>query len=195
MAADAAVAFLLEKVTGIIVGYADLISGAGKEFKQLQDDVKLLKTNINKLSKDPSVKEIQNQVRDVIYEVEDTIDSWLTQAAALKSKGKVKRLTKWLSPNHISLASQVKTLRQDRVKEMLDKTMTMGSTVGTTNEEEARGANTVRDSCTLLLIFNCFDYILYVFINLFYMFQIRCLIHFRSSSFLSYSIFIKILFV
>ncbi|KAL8529940.1 hypothetical protein ACS0TY_007130 [Phlomoides rotata] len=145
--ADAAVAFLLEQVSGVIKGYAHLISGAGKEFESLKEDVESLKATLkdlgNKSSKEHGARLIQNQIRDVVYEVEDTIDSWLTQAAALKGNPKSNRCFIWLCPNHVSLANEVKSLREDKVKIMLDKASKMGP-VGTTMVEQAKETRTDR---------------------------------------------------
>ncbi|KAL8547707.1 hypothetical protein ACS0TY_007143 [Phlomoides rotata] len=146
--ADAAVAFLLEQVSGVIKGYADLISGAGKEFKLLKDDVESLKATLkdlgNKSSKEQGALLFQNQIRDVVYEVEDTIDSWLTKAAVLKGNPKIKRCFIWLCPNHVSLANEVKSLRQDKVKKMLDKASKMGPVGASMVEQQAKETRTDR---------------------------------------------------
>lgn len=144
MADQAAVTFLLEQVSEVIRGYADLISGAEKEFKKLKEDVDQLKailkdTANTSTSDDSSVRLIKNRIRDVVYEVEDAIDSWLTES---KSKN---RLTRGVT--NFNFAKKVKSLREDQVKEMLVKANEMKTTLqsaGTSKADEVHERRTVR---------------------------------------------------
>lgn len=140
--ADAAVGFLLEQVKGVMKGYADLISGAAKEFESLKDDVETLKATLKDIASKPSDEHrailMQKQLREVVYEVEDTIDSWLTQAAAFKANG-FKRRFVWLCPNHISLANQVKSLRRNEVMKMLANARAEMAPAAATTKEELAG--------------------------------------------------------
>lgn len=151
--ADAAVVFLLEQVTGVIKGYADLISGADKEFKRLKDDVEELKTILmdtaHKSSEDQGARLTKNKIREVLYEVEDAIDTWLTES---KEKNKLMR-----GITNLHFAKKVKSLREDKVRDMLEKANAMKialQSVGTSNEEDAQERRTVRLRLPILNLFS-----------------------------------------
>ncbi|KAL8547614.1 hypothetical protein ACS0TY_007077 [Phlomoides rotata] len=131
----AAVTFLLEQVTEVIRGYADLISSADKEFKKLKEDVEVLKAILKDTSSTSTMNKgarlIKNQIRDVVYEVEDAIDTWLTES---KAKHRLMR-----GAAGLTFAKKVKTLREGQVKEMLHKANEMRIALkyaGTTKEAE-----------------------------------------------------------
>ncbi|KAL8547705.1 hypothetical protein ACS0TY_007142 [Phlomoides rotata] len=135
MADHAAVTFLLEQVTEVIRGYADLISSADKEFKKLKEDVEelkgILKDTSSTSTEGKSVRLIKNQIRDVVYEVEDAIDTWLTES---KAKHRLMR-----GAAGLTFARKVKTLRVGQVKEMLQKANEMKTALksaGTNKEAE-----------------------------------------------------------
>ncbi|KAI3464148.1 hypothetical protein Pfo_020811 [Paulownia fortunei] len=139
--ADAAVTFLLEKVSEVLKSYADLISGAENDLHQLNNELGLLKSFLQDAAKKPKkeefFREIERQIRDVVYDAEDTIDSCLTQAAKAKAKFSLRRR---FSASDVNLATQVKSLREDKVKPVLDKinkyaNMQFGDRSGTTVEE------------------------------------------------------------
>lgn len=145
MADVAAVTFLLEQVTGVIKGYADLISGADKEFKNLKKDVEelkaILKDTANKSRDDNASRLIKSEIREVVYDVEDAIDSWLTES---KGKSKAGRLIK-----KYNFADHVKKLRDDKLKSLLENAKKMKSdlaSLGTSKEEEAQERRMVKYS-------------------------------------------------
>ncbi|XP_057769601.1 putative late blight resistance protein homolog R1A-10 [Salvia miltiorrhiza] len=117
---EAAVAFLLEQVKAVVVGYADLISGAENELEQLKTDLALLKgflkQTAEKKKKEAPLMSLEKETRDAVYVVEDTIDTGLTQAIAKKSKS-IHRL----SLKNVNLAKEVKSIREAKVKPLLDK--------------------------------------------------------------------------
>ncbi|KAK4394845.1 putative disease resistance protein [Sesamum angolense] len=120
--ADAAITFLLENGVQLVKSYYDLISGAEAELKQLRDEVALLKAYLRQASrkeqKDDPLREMERQIREAIYDAEDTIDSCLTDAGVANSKFKLFRS---LRPKRGTLASEVKSLRKDTVTPLLTK--------------------------------------------------------------------------
>lgn len=152
MADHAAVTFLLEQITEVIEGHVNLISGVDKEFKRLKDDIvelkAILEDTANTATEDKSVRLIKTHIREVIYEVEDAIDSWLTEK---KGKNRFSR-----TATSFSFAKKLKSLREEKVKEILEKAMEMKATLqslGNTNEikdddQERRIHRMVSDSFT-----------------------------------------------
>ncbi|KAL0356274.1 UNVERIFIED_CONTAM: putative disease resistance protein [Sesamum radiatum] len=120
--ADAAITFLLENGVQLVKSYYDLISGAENELKQLRDEVALLKAYLRQASrkeqKDDPLREMERQIREAIYDAEDTIDSCLTDAGVANTRFKLLRS---LRPKRGSLASEVKSLRKDTVTPLLSK--------------------------------------------------------------------------
>lgn len=102
--------------------YKDLISGSENEFNQLNKDLSTLKAFLkdagNRSNKDAMFKEMEVQIRDLVYDVEDTVDTCLTKAAEAKTKSSIRRR---LGTSRVSLATEVKSLRDDKVKPMLEK--------------------------------------------------------------------------
>ncbi|KAK6123585.1 hypothetical protein DH2020_042674 [Rehmannia glutinosa] len=88
--ADAAVEFLLENLQQLLLYHAHLISDAKNQVEKLEKDLRLfkafLKDSTKKRRKDNSLRELVGQIRDVVYEAEDVIDAFVTQAAESKSK-------------------------------------------------------------------------------------------------------------
>ncbi|GFP88433.1 putative late blight resistance protein homolog r1a-6 [Phtheirospermum japonicum] len=88
--ADAAVEFLLDNLQQLLLYHAHLISGAKIQVERLEKDLRLfkafLKDSTKKRRKDNSLRELVAQIRDVVYEAEDVIDAFVTQAAEVKSK-------------------------------------------------------------------------------------------------------------
>ncbi|KAI3454371.1 hypothetical protein Pfo_011034 [Paulownia fortunei] len=88
--ADAAVEFLLENLQQLLLYHAHLISDAKNQVEKLEKDLRLFKAflrdSTKKRRKDESLRELVRQIRDVVYEAEDIIDAFVTQAAESKSK-------------------------------------------------------------------------------------------------------------
>ncbi|KAH6794739.1 hypothetical protein C2S52_005216 [Perilla frutescens var. hirtella] len=107
--AEAAVTFLLEQLKEVVIGYKDLISGAENEFKQLNDDLDLLKAFLKETAKntkkDVLLREWERRIRNAVYEVEDTIDTCLTNAIQLQAKTSLRRRL-GVGGNRLSLAKE-----------------------------------------------------------------------------------------
>ncbi|EYU17764.1 hypothetical protein MIMGU_mgv1a026345mg [Erythranthe guttata] len=101
--ADAAVTFLLEKVTLVLKYYGDLIGGAENELQSLKSELESLKVAAHKSKKQKVFKHMEMQTRDVVHEVEDTLDTCLAAAAAAAEKEEQRRL------------APVMTIRRDNV--------------------------------------------------------------------------------
>ncbi|KAL1563996.1 putative late blight resistance protein R1C-3 [Salvia divinorum] len=114
--AEAALTFLLGELRDTLKWYHDLLSGSQNDFDLLNGELNLMKKFLCDASnrrEEKMFKEIEQQIRDVIYEVEDTIDKWLTAA---KGKTTIGRFSK----KKFSLANEVKSLRDDRVQPVLN---------------------------------------------------------------------------
>ena len=105
--AEAAVTFLLENVQKLLVEQMNLISGAEKELKQLQSELELMNAFLieyaNNREKGQVFIQFERQIREAVYEAEDTLDACLTHKA--KSGGSI------LNIKHLNLAKKVKELR------------------------------------------------------------------------------------
>ncbi|KAL6559346.1 hypothetical protein OROGR_004463 [Orobanche gracilis] len=88
--ADAAVEFLLDNLQQLLLYHAHLITDAKNQVEKLEKDLRLfkafLKDSTRKRRKDNSLRELVSQIRDVVYEAEDVVDAFVTQAAESKSK-------------------------------------------------------------------------------------------------------------
>ncbi|KAL1553937.1 putative late blight resistance protein R1A-10 [Salvia divinorum] len=106
--AEAAVTFLLENVQKLLVEQMNLISGAEKELKQLQSELELMNAFLieyaNNREKGQVFIQFERQIREAVYEAEDTLDACLTHKA--KSKSAV-----LLNLKNADLAKKVKELR------------------------------------------------------------------------------------
>ncbi|KAL2254089.1 UNVERIFIED_CONTAM: putative late blight resistance protein R1A-10 [Sesamum indicum] len=112
--AEAAVTFLLENLQQLVADQLSLISGAQNELEQLQNELDLMKSfledSASKRVKSELFKTLEKQIREIVYTAEDTIDTCVSQAAA----------GSWfkrnLNPNRLSLAKEVQSLREEKVK-------------------------------------------------------------------------------
>lgn len=118
--AETAITSLLEQLKEVLKWHKDLLSDSKDEFQKLNDDLKYMKAFLrdagNRSEKAESLKVITRQIRDVLYEVEDTIDVCLMAAAKRKSS-----IHRRLMPNKMSFAKEVKSLREDKIKPLLDQ--------------------------------------------------------------------------
>lgn len=109
--ADAAVTFLLEYVQKLIGEQINLISGAETELKALQNELELMKAFLEDASKTREKGQVfiqlGRQVREAVYEAEDTLDTCLTNKANSRLKinlrsfdlaGEVKEVLRKLQP-------------------------------------------------------------------------------------------------
>ncbi|KAK6148289.1 hypothetical protein DH2020_019201 [Rehmannia glutinosa] len=119
--AHVAVNFLLENLSHLLKSNVNFISGADQvELRQLQNDVGLLLEAFLReaANKKAAKEEMERQIKEVVYDIEDTIDSCLTA-----TKGK--SLLRYFNLNHASLAKEVRFLREDKLKPLVDKVIRM----------------------------------------------------------------------
>ncbi|XP_051123190.1 putative late blight resistance protein homolog R1A-10 [Andrographis paniculata] len=103
--ADAAVEFLLENLQKLVVEQTQLIKGARGEIKKLQDDLGIFRSFLvdssKKRRRDNNYKEeLVRRIRDVVYDAEDIIDTFVTQAADTRSKYNIAKY--WKKPMNLS---------------------------------------------------------------------------------------------
>ncbi|KAL2544906.1 putative late blight resistance protein-like protein R1B-13 [Forsythia ovata] len=92
---DAAVEFLLENLKQLLLYNANLIFDVKGQVEFLYNDLSLfkafLKDSTEKRNKNETLKELVKQIRDVVYEAEDTVDTFVAQAAVHKSRSSIER--------------------------------------------------------------------------------------------------------
>lgn len=88
--ADAAMEFLLNNLKELLIYHSHLITDTRGQIESLEKDLRLfnafLKDSLQKRRKDERTKELVRNIRDVVYEVEDVVDAFVTRALEKKSK-------------------------------------------------------------------------------------------------------------
>ncbi|KAL1568281.1 putative late blight resistance protein R1A-10 [Salvia divinorum] len=129
--ADAAVTFLLENLVQLVKHQVSLIGGAERELELLKRDLVSLNTFLRNAAKLPNkpegFRDIESRIRDVVCEAEDTIDSCMTHAAAASSS-KRQAFTRPFSSKRLSLAEEVRSLREREVIKMVATAQTFAAT-------------------------------------------------------------------
>lgn len=119
--------FMLERVTEVILYYGHLIGSADKELKLLEKDLESLKSFlvelVHKTQKGPILKQLEKEMKELVYEVEDTLDTSLMDATAAAAAATPKK--NWccigkLAPKSINMAERIQSLRES-VKAMIGK--------------------------------------------------------------------------
>lgn len=121
MAVEAAVTFLLDTLKELIGDQAGLLAGAKHELVQLKSEFELLKIFLKEASHSTNNGEvfegIARQAREVVYDIEDILESCLFEAAS-KTKRSIP-ITKCC--RNLSLAQQVRSIRKGKVIDMYHK--------------------------------------------------------------------------
>lgn len=120
--ADDAAKFLLHLLETYTVAHVNLIFGVREELNQLQIDVRTMKGALRDSdgrcwASRESQKEYERRVRDVLHEAEDILDECFTRAALNESRWFNNR---FFSSTHFRLANQVKSIRNNTIKRLLD---------------------------------------------------------------------------
>lgn len=88
--ADAATEFLLKNLQQLLLYHFNLIKDGKTQVEELENNLRLfkafLKDTTKKRRKDDSLQEVVRQIRDVVYEAEDVVDAFVTQAAEIRSR-------------------------------------------------------------------------------------------------------------
>lgn len=106
--------FLLENLKQLLIHHAQLIKDAKKQVEQLEENVSFFKSFLKKVSskkqrKDETLKALVRDIRGVIYDADDIIDAFVTQAAENKTKNYFSRVLN-TSTGLISVADHVGTI-------------------------------------------------------------------------------------
>lgn len=93
--ADAAVEFLLENVKVLILGDMDTLSGVMNELENLLNDLRFVKAAVadGRMLQSEQLREmdLERQMKEVAYDVEDAIESSSVQMAAAKGRNRFVR--------------------------------------------------------------------------------------------------------
>ncbi|CAA0838696.1 Unknown protein [Striga hermonthica] len=124
-----AVIFLEENVSRLLTSHADLLSGSDteEELRLLTNDLVSFKTLLEPQStrsnKATQLREVERQIKKVVYAIEDTIDACVTRLAAAAADCKYisgrRRDLVGLAP--ADLAQLVRSLRKDELKPAMDR--------------------------------------------------------------------------
>ncbi|KAG6388149.1 hypothetical protein SASPL_153348 [Salvia splendens] len=89
--ADAAVEFLLNNLKELLLYHSKLITETRSQIVSLDKDLRVfkafLKDSVKKRREDEHTKALVQNIRDVVYEVEDVVDLFVTKAIEKKAKG------------------------------------------------------------------------------------------------------------
>lgn len=159
--AHAGVEFLVEKVRNIGVHYGDLIGSATHELKELEKELESLHVLLSE-SRLPDHM-LMMKMRDIVYQVEDTLDTCLSEAVAAKSFRKKRFISRRFAGKSISVAERVWSLRQEKVKEMMEiATMVLKDNHSPSSGAQQLSTNMVKKVCRSY-IFNHYNTIIYLF--------------------------------
>ncbi|KAM7487799.1 hypothetical protein LguiB_025283 [Lonicera macranthoides] len=126
--ADAVVEFLLENLKQLLLYNVDLISGVKDQVESLYKELSLMKAFLRdsreKRIEYETVRELVRQIRDVAYEAEDKIDTFVVNAALQKARGTMSKIVHVLEYQTMlrSIGKDIETIKS-RVKDIYDKKM------------------------------------------------------------------------
>lgn len=106
--------FLLENLKQLLIHHAQLIKNAKSQVEQLEVNVGFFKSFLKKVSgkklrKDEALKALVRDIRGVIYDADDIIDAFVTQAAENKTRNYFSRVLN-TSTDLIDIADKVDTI-------------------------------------------------------------------------------------
>lgn len=111
--ADAAVEFLLENLKQLLVHHAHLLKGAKDQVEKLENHLRLFKAFLKDAPKqwreDDTLRELIRRIRNAVYEAEDIIDAYVTQAAEAKNRNYFLRAIHG-PPKIVSIAEKVEAV-------------------------------------------------------------------------------------
>ncbi|PIN26360.1 Apoptotic ATPase [Handroanthus impetiginosus] len=88
--AEAAVEFLLENLKQLLLYRSKSLSGVREQVEKLEQDLSLFKSfledSTRKRRKDEYLRKLTREIRDIVYEAEDVIETFMIQAAESTSK-------------------------------------------------------------------------------------------------------------
>ena len=87
--ADSVVSFLLENLTQLLTQESKLLLGVKGQVRSLKNELSLINLFLQKTAgkrQDELVKEVVSQIRDVAYEAEDVVDTYIITVAEQEKK-------------------------------------------------------------------------------------------------------------
>ncbi|KAK1423626.1 hypothetical protein QVD17_18932 [Tagetes erecta] len=126
--ADAVVEFLLDNLKQLLLYNSDLIYGVKGQVESLYKELSLMKAFLKdskeKRSEYEYVRELVRQIRDVAYEAEDTIDTFVVNAAMQKERSTLSKIVHVFDyPAKLrNVAKDIESIKK-KVKEIYDNKM------------------------------------------------------------------------
>lgn len=126
--ADAVVEFLLDNLKQLLLYNSDLIYGVKGQVESLYKELSLMKAFLKdskeKRSEYEYVRELVRQIRDVAYEAEDTIDTFVVNAAMQRERSTLSKIVHVFDyPAKLrSVAKDIEAIKS-KVKEIYDNKM------------------------------------------------------------------------
>ena len=93
--ADSVVRFLLENLTQLLTQESKLLLGVKGQVRSLKNKLSLINLFLQKTEgkrQDELVKEVVSQIRDVVYEAEDVINTYIITVAEHRIRSKLRKL-------------------------------------------------------------------------------------------------------
>ncbi|XP_030941880.1 putative disease resistance RPP13-like protein 2 [Quercus lobata] len=93
--ADSVVSFLLQNLTQLLTQESKLLGGVKDQVRSLKNELSLINRFLQKSEgkrHDELVKEVVSQIRDVAYEAEDVIDTYIITVAERRRRSKLRKL-------------------------------------------------------------------------------------------------------
>ncbi|KAK7836954.1 disease resistance protein rpp13 [Quercus suber] len=93
--ADSVVSFLLENLTQLLTQESELLLGVKDQVRSLKNELSLINRFLQKTEgkrQDELVKEVVSQIRDVAYEAEDVIDTYIITVTEHRRKKQLGKL-------------------------------------------------------------------------------------------------------
>ncbi|GFP96613.1 putative late blight resistance protein homolog r1b-17 [Phtheirospermum japonicum] len=124
--ADAAVEFLLENLKQLLLYNGNLIAGVKDEVESLYNDLSLFRaflkdsTENHRRQQNEVLKELVKQIRNVVYEAEDAVDTFVAHAAVHKARKPIeKALHIFDYPAKLRMAKEIELIR-GKVKDIYE---------------------------------------------------------------------------
>ncbi|KAL1323086.1 hypothetical protein HN51_068114 [Arachis hypogaea] len=105
---DTVVSFVLDNLSRVLVSEVTLLSGVKDQIKPLSEELKFMNIFIKSSEgkhDDPVVREVVNQIRDVAYEAEDVIDTYVVNVNNQRSRNMLGKLLH--SKDHVMTLHEV----------------------------------------------------------------------------------------
>ena len=122
--ADSVVSFLLENLNQLLIQESELLGGVEDQVRILKNELSLI--NLFLLDSegkrhDKLVKEVVNQIRDVAYEAEDVIDTFIMTETKHRKRSKLKKAIHYFDRTSAlrEVANKIERIKND-IKEIYE---------------------------------------------------------------------------